>query len=38
MAAASIVGYDKNDLLHKKVNGIMPNLYARYHDDFLHRF
>ena len=38
MSAASFFGYDKGELLNKKVNNIMPNLYARYHDDFLKRF
>lgn len=38
MAAASMLGFDKNELMNKKVNNIMPSLYARYHDDFLRRF
>jgi len=38
MAAASLIGYDKNEIMNKKVNNIMPLLYARYHDDFLKRF
>jgi hypothetical protein len=38
MAAASLLGFDKNELMNKKINNIMPQLYARYHDDFLRRF
>lgn len=38
MAAASLLGFDKNELINKKVNNIMPSLYARNHDDFLRRF
>ncbi|CAD8141052.1 unnamed protein product [Paramecium pentaurelia] len=38
MAAASLLGFDKNELMNKKINNIMPSLYARHHDDFLRRF
>ena len=35
MSAASLFGYDKSEILNKKVNNLMPDLYARHHDDFL---
>ncbi|CAD8150032.1 unnamed protein product [Paramecium pentaurelia] len=38
MAAASLLGFDKNELMNKKINNIMPQLYAKHHDDFLRRF
>lgn len=31
-------GYEKSEILNKKVNNIMPSLFSRYHDDFLKRF
>jgi len=38
IAAASLFGYDKNELTNKKVNEIMPPLYAKYHDKFLDNY
>ena len=35
MTAASLFGYDKSEVINKKVNNIMPTLFARNHDDFL---
>ena len=35
MSAASFFGYDKTELINKKVNSIMPGLYSRNHDEFL---
>jgi hypothetical protein len=35
MSAASLFGFDKNEITNKKINNVMPSLYARHHDDFL---
>jgi hypothetical protein len=37
MSAASMFGFDKSELTNKKINNIMPSLFAVHHDDFLKR-
>lgn len=38
MSAASLFGFDKSELINKKINNVMPSLYGVHHDDFLKRF
>ena len=38
MALCSMLGYTKTDLLNRKVNILMPELYSRYHDFFLESY
>ena len=35
---SSLFGYSKEEILNKKINAIMPELYAANHNDFLNRF
>ena len=32
MSASKIFGYGKNELVNRKVNVLMPNLYSQFHD------
>jgi hypothetical protein len=35
LSGASLLGYDKVDIISKKVSTIMPKLFASNHDNFL---
>ena len=37
-ASAWIFGYSKNELMNKKINAVMPTIYATHHDNFLLRY
>ena len=38
LAAASLFGYNKTELLNRKVNMLMPQVYARSHDLFIEEY
>ena len=38
LAAASLFGYNKTELLNRKVNYLMPQVYGKYHDAFLENY
>jgi len=33
-----ILGYKIEDLIDKKVNKVMPFMFSKFHDKFLHKF
>ena len=35
LSAASLFGYNKTELLNRKVSVLMPQLYSRHHESFL---
>ena len=35
MAASNLFSYEKIELVNKKINVLMPNFIAKYHDNFL---
>ena len=38
MSAAQVFGYTKSDLMNRKVNMLMPQIYSDYHDKFIEDF
>lgn len=38
MAAATLFGYNKTEILNRKINVLMPNIFAKNHDSFMERF
>jgi len=38
LAAASLFGYNKTELLNRKVNVLMPQIYGKHHDSFLENY
>jgi hypothetical protein len=38
MALCAMLGYTKTDLLNRKVNILMPDMYGRHHDSFLESY
>jgi hypothetical protein len=38
LAAASLFGYNKTELLNRKVTVLMPGIYAKHHDSFLENY
>jgi len=38
LAAASLFGYNKTELLNRKVNVLMPQVFAKYHDSFIENY
>ncbi|KAL4506973.1 hypothetical protein ABPG72_001394 [Tetrahymena utriculariae] len=38
LAAASLSGYNKMEILNRNVSALMPQMYARYHDQFLESY
>ena len=38
MAASCMFGYNKSELMNRKVNLIMPQIYSEFHDKFLEDF
>jgi PAS domain S-box-containing protein len=35
IAASGLLGYQKKEVIGKKVDGIMPSLYHKHHDMFI---
>jgi PAS domain S-box-containing protein len=38
LAAASMFGYNKTELINRKVNVLMPQIYSKYHDSFVENY
>jgi len=38
LAAASLFGYSKTDLINRKMNVLMPEIYSKYHDSFFEHY
>lgn len=38
MEASSLFGYLKSELIDKKINILMPQLYSQYHDSFIENY
>jgi len=38
LAAASLFGYNKTELLNRKVNVLMPQVFSKYHDSFMENY
>ena len=38
LAAASLFGYNKTELINRKVNVLMPQVYSKYHDSFIENY
>lgn len=38
VAAATLFGYNKSEIMNRKINVLMPNIYAKYHDTFIETF
>lgn len=38
LAAASLFGYNKTELINRKVNVLMPQIYSKFHDDFISNY
>ena len=38
LVCASLFGYNKNELIGKKVTSLMPNIYAIFHDSFIENY
>lgn len=38
VAAATLFGYNKSEIMNRKINVLMPNIYAKHHDSFIEAF
>lgn len=38
LAAASLFSYSRTELINRKINVMMPNLYSKYHDKFIENY
>lgn len=38
MVCASLFGYNKNDMVGKKVTCLMPTIYSQFHDTFIENY
>lgn len=38
IAAATLFGYNKTEVLNRKINVLMPSIFSKYHDGFLEGF
>jgi PAS domain S-box-containing protein len=38
LSAATLFGYNKTELINKKVNALMPEVYGEYHDSFIENY
>jgi len=38
LAAASLFGFSKTELMNRKINTLMPPIYAKYHDGFIEKY
>lgn len=38
VAAATLFGYNKSEVLNRKINVLMPNIFAKNHDSFIENY